>query len=244
MNDRVVSVGSKLRIRSGQTLPHPSAVIFDLDGTLVDTVRTRIEAWHRALKEGAIPVVEAYLATLIGSDGKFLARNVAEAAGLNLTDDQAEVIDRRSGEIYEVLNLDPRPLPFAKDLLASLDARNIRWAIATSSRREQASASVNALALARPPQIIDASHVAQAKPAPDLLLHAARALNTPPSRCWYLGDSTWDMRAAVSARMVAIGVTSGSAVGIRELTIAGATIVCDTLWDVISILSESTTREP
>ena len=103
------------------------------------------------------------------------------------------------------------------------------WAIATSSRAEQVASSVGALGLTTPPRIIDGSAVAHAKPAPDLLLLAARQLGADPERCWYVGDSTWDMRAAVAAGMLAIGVTAGAAAGADELYAAGAAIVLETL---------------
>ena len=110
-----------------------------------------------------------------------------------------------------------------------LDAAGVPWAIATSSRAAQVAASVAALGLAAPPRIIDGSTVARAKPAPDLLLLAARQLGADPERSWYVGDSTWDMRAAVAAGMRAIGVTAGAAVGADELRAAGAAIVLETL---------------
>lgn len=95
------------------------------------------------------------------------------------------------------------------------------WAIATSSRSEQVGASVNALRLPRPPLIVDGSNVEHAKPAPDLLLLAAQRLATPTRRCWYVGDSTWDMEAARAASMVGIGMAYG-AVPAAALSRAGA----------------------
>ena len=61
--------------------------------------------------------------------------------------------------------------------------------------------------------IVDGSHVKHAKPAPDLLLLAAEKLETPASACWYVGDSTWDMRAANAADMIAVGVPYGAVSG-------------------------------
>src|SRR5207253_9769896 len=85
-------------------LPLPGAVVFDLDGTLVDTVDTRIRAWERALEEAGLPTTRERLAPLIGIDGKRLASEVAALAGKPIPDAVAEEIDRRSGEIYERLN--------------------------------------------------------------------------------------------------------------------------------------------
>lgn len=207
----------------------PAAVVFDLDGTLVDTVVARIDAWETVFGEFGIPVVRSRLEPMIGMDGRRLAADVAAAAGTPIDAAAAEVIDRRAGALFDQLNRDPRPLPGARDALARLDAAKMSWAIATSSRAEQVVASVAALRLDHDPRIVDGSSVERAKPAPDLLLLAARQLGAKPEECWYVGDSTWDMQAAVAARMVAIGVLAGAAVGAEALREAGATAVLDTL---------------
>jgi HAD superfamily hydrolase (TIGR01509 family) len=210
----------------------PTAWIFDLDGTLVDTVETRIVAWLRTFEEQRIPANRALVAGLIGSDGRRLARIVAEAAGQTLDSIREEEIDRRAGEIYSELNLDPKTLPGALELLQTLDESGRRWAIATSSRREQVDASIKALARSRRPIVIDGSSVDRAKPAPDLLLFAARELGVEPSRCCYVGDAIWDMQAAVAAGMPAIGVVSGSATDV-ELARAGALFTVKDLTELI-----------
>jgi HAD superfamily hydrolase (TIGR01509 family) len=210
----------------------PAALIFDLDGTLVDTVQTRIRAWLQVFAEVGIGTDADRVAPLIGSDGRYLARRVADTAGAPIDDDRAEAIDRRAGEIYGQLNLDPQPLPGARELLIRLDERGQPWAIATSSRRDQVAASVAALRLPREPTIVDGSHVEHAKPAPDLLLLAARELGVEPTESWYVGDSTWDMLAAVAAGMTAIGVTTGSA-SAEELWRAGASQVLGSLGELI-----------
>jgi N-acetyl-D-muramate 6-phosphate phosphatase len=213
--------------------PLPAAVLFDLDGTLVDTVDTRIAAWLRSLEDAGLPTSREQLAPLIGLDGKRLAKEVAAVAGAPIDEARAEEIDDLSGETYEQLNRSPRPLPGVRRLVEAIEARHISWAIATSSRKAQVATSVGALGLAAEPTIVDASHVEHAKPEPDLLLLAARELGVDPGRCWYVGDSTWDMVSAVAAGMVAIGVTAGSAVDSLALTGAGAAAVVETL-DVLT----------
>jgi HAD superfamily hydrolase (TIGR01509 family) len=213
----------------------PDAIVFDLDGTLVDTVETRIVAWLRTFEEVGIPADRERVAKLIGSDGRRLAIVVAEAAGQPIDAERAEAIDRRAGEIYSRLNTDPRPLPGATDLLRALDERRIPWAIATSSRREQVGASIDALNLARRPTILDGSQVENAKPAPDLLLAASRELRVEPARCWYVGDAIWDMQAAGAAGMPGVGVVSGSAT-FEELKDAGAQLIVESLTQLIPLL--------
>ena len=209
----------------------PEAVIFDLDGTLVDTVQRRIEAWLQVFEEAGIPATRGAVSPLIGADGKALARRISQQAGRSLDDDEVEEIDRRSGEIYQALNVDPRPLPGARELAAALERAGIAWAIGTSSRREQVRASVDALQLGHEPTIVDGSHVKHAKPEPDLLLMAADQLNADPRRTWYVGDSTFDMEAAVAAGMHPIGVTTGSA-NAEALRLAGGAEVVQSLRDI------------
>jgi HAD superfamily hydrolase (TIGR01509 family) len=217
-------------------LPLPRAVLFDLDGTLVDSVEIRISAWEQTLAAAGLATDRATLAPLIGLDGKRLAREIAALAGAPIDDARSEEIDRASGETYERLNTAPRPLPGIGPLIAELERRGITWAIATSSRQEQVATSVDALGLAREPTIVDASHVKHAKPEPDLLLLAAEQLGVDPAACWYVGDSTWDMVSAVAAGMLAIGVTAGSAVDTATLAGAGAAAVVDTLDDLAQAL--------
>jgi HAD superfamily hydrolase (TIGR01509 family) len=213
-------------------IPLPDAVLFDLDGTLVDTVETRIEAWTQALGEAGFLAGRDRLAPLIGLDGRRLAREIAALAGRPIDEARSEVIDRRSGEIYAALNDAPRALPGVHELVGELERRHIVWAIATSSRKEQVAGSVAALSLEREPMIVDASHVKHAKPEPDLLLLAAKQVGVEPSSCWYVGDSTWDMVSAVAAGMIAVGVTAGSAADAAVLEGAGAAAVVETLEDL------------
>jgi HAD superfamily hydrolase (TIGR01509 family) len=212
-------------------VPDPGGMLFDLDGTLVDTVNIRIEAWMRTFAEIGFPAERKHVAGLIGADGKRLAMEVAAIGGRRLSDDRAQAVDRRAGEIFSELNRDPRPLPGVVELLLALDTAGMPWAIATSSRREQVSTSVDALGLPRLPTIVDGSHVAQAKPAPDLLLYAAEQLDLPTSRCWYVGDATWDMRAARAASMVGVGIATG-AVTMDALRAAGARLAFPTMREL------------
>jgi HAD superfamily hydrolase (TIGR01509 family) len=222
--------------RSVRDLPMPEAVLFDLDGTLVDTVATRIEAWLEALAEASLTADKDQLAPLIGLDGKRLAREIAALAGQPIDEARSEEIDRRSGEIYARLNHSPRPLPGVRRLVDTIEKRGIPWAIATSSRKEQVAASVAALGLPDEPRIVDASNVKHAKPEPDLLLLAAKQVGVEPARCWYVGDSTWDMVSAVAAGMIAIGVFAGSAVDPGVLEGAGAATVVPTLDEIADAL--------
>ena len=217
------------------SLPRPGAVVCDLDGTLVDTVATRIRAWRQTFREFGIPADRDHVASLIGSDGKWLAEQVAARAGRELSAPEAETIDRRAGEIYGELNTDPRVLPGVLAFTAALRSAAIPWAIATSSRPEQVSHSVAALGLPELPVVVDGMQVSRAKPAPDLLLAAADALGMRPQVCWCVGDSQWDVRAATAARMIPVGVATGSATR-EDLLADGARVVVDRLDELVDAL--------
>lgn len=174
--------------------------------------------------EVGIPADREHVARLIGADGRRLAREVADVGKRHINDGRAEAIDKRSGEIFNEINTTPRPIAGARQLLLALSRTSLPWGIATSSRPEQVRASVDALKLPKDPRIIDGSHVEHAKPAPDLLLLSAAKLKVATDRCWYVGDSTWDMLAARAAGMIGIGVPYGAVAG-SDLITAGAKVV-------------------
>jgi beta-phosphoglucomutase-like phosphatase (HAD superfamily) len=220
----------------GTLPPRPGAVICDLDGTLVDTVPTRIDAWLRTFAEFGIDAERDHVASLIGSDGKWLARQVVERTGGELAPDRAEAIDQRAGAIYGELNTDPRPLPGVAGFLSALAEAGMTWAIATSSRPDQVRASVTALGLDPWPIVVDGLAVEQAKPEPDLLFAAAERLEVPPGLCWCVGDSRWDVLAAMAAGMAPIAVATGAS-SVAELGAFGAITVVERLDQLIPYLA-------
>jgi HAD superfamily hydrolase (TIGR01509 family) len=225
-------------------LPRPDGLIFDLDGTLVDTVQMRIDGWVEALGDVGLATTSDDVGPMIGMDGKRLAREVAEKAGRTLSEDEVEAIDHAAGEAFDRRNREPEPLPGLEEALAAIELCGAKWVIATSSRAAQVRGSVAALGLHSEPDIVDGGHVEHAKPAPDLLLLAARRLGAAPERCWAVGDSTWDARAAVAAGMSAVCITAGSAVSVGELLAAGAAVVVPTLAELARLLEEACVAPP
>jgi HAD superfamily hydrolase (TIGR01509 family) len=220
-------------------LPRPDGLIFDLDGTLVDTVQKRIDGWVEALGAAGLATSAAEIGPMIGMDGKRLAREIAEQAGRSVSEDEVEAIDHAAGEAFDRRNLEPEPLPGLDETLAAIEMCAAKWVIATSSRAAQVRGSVSALELGSEPDIVDGSQVEHAKPAPDLLLLAAQRLGVDPERCWAIGDSTWDARAAVAAGMRAVCVTAGSAVSVGDLLAAGASVVVPTLAELADLIQEA-----
>ena len=224
-------------------LPRPDGLIFDLDGTLVDTVGNRIDGWVEALGAAGMETTADVIAPMIGMDGRRLAREIAAGAGRELSDHELEEIDKAAGAAFDARNVSPRPLPGLASVLDLAGHAGIPWVIATSSRKEQVTVSVAALGLREEPTIVDGSHVKHAKPAPDLLLLAAERLGVAPERCWAIGDSTWDMRAAVAGGITAVGVTAGSAVSADDLYEAGAATVVESLADLADNLAKGTSGD-
>jgi HAD superfamily hydrolase (TIGR01509 family) len=220
-------------------LPRPEGLIFDLDGTLVDTVRARIDGWVEALGKFGLEASAQDIAPMIGMDGKRLAMEIGQRAGRSLSEDETEAIDHAAGAAFDERNHEPRPLPGLTDALAAIERCSARWVIATSSRAQQVKGSVAALHLERPPDIVDGSHVEHAKPEPDLLLLAAKRLGVEPGRCWAVGDSTWDAKAAVAAGMTAICTIAGSAVAEERLIEAGAAAVVPTLGELADLIDRA-----
>ena len=213
----------------------PRAIIFDLDGTLVDTVGTRVDSWMAVFPKHGIDADPGFLAPLMGSDGKYLARMTAEHYGVELQPGEDARIDIEAGDEFRVLNAHPRPLPAVHDLLEALTDSGMPWAVATSSLPDDARESVESLKLRSMPLICDGADVEHAKPAPDLLLKAAGLLDVEPAETWYVGDSRWDMVASKAADMRAIAVLTGATT--RESLIeAGADVIYPTLAEFMADL--------
>ncbi|MGH2935463.1 MAG: HAD family hydrolase [Gaiellaceae bacterium] len=197
------------------------ALIFDLDGTLIDTVYAHVFAWQRALDEAEMPIDGWRIHRRIGMSGGLFARAVAREVGRELPLEQAEAVQRRHGEIFRELLPVRRPLPGAVELLAELRARGIVHGIATSGRRPEIDASLEALGVGSETVVVERGAVARAKPEPDLFLACQEALGVDAGDCYVVGDAVWDLLAARRARMLSIGLLSGG-YGADELLSAGA----------------------
>ena len=215
----------------------PLALIFDLDGTLIDTVYAHVFAWQRALDEARLPIEGWRIHRRIGMSGGLFARAVAREAGRELTPDEEEAVQRRHGEIFRELLPERRPLPGAVELLGELRRRGIVHGIATSGRRPEIDASLEALGVGEETVVVERGNVARAKPAPDLFLACQEALGVEPGDCYVVGDAVWDLLAARRARMLSIGLLSGG-YGADELLGAGAFRVYDDTADLYRSLDE------
>jgi HAD superfamily hydrolase (TIGR01509 family) len=197
------------------------ALIFDLDGTLVDTVYAHVFAWQRALAEAALPIDGWKIHRRIGMSGGLFTRAVAREVGRPLTEGEADAIQARHGELFRELLPERRPLPGAVGLLADLRELGIAYGIATSGRRPEIDLSLDALGVGDDAVVIERGRVQRAKPEPDLFLACAEQLRVPADECFVVGDAVWDLLAARRAHMLSIGLLSGG-YGEDELIRAGA----------------------
>jgi len=197
------------------------ALIFDLDGTLVDTVYAHVLAWQRALAEVDLQIESWKIHRRIGMSGGLFARAVAREVGRPLTPEEVNAIQLRHGELYRELLPQRRPLPGAVKLLAELRESGIAHGIATSGRRPEIDASLDALGVGSDTVVVERGRVQRAKPEPDLFLSCSEQLGVPPDECYVVGDAVWDLLAARRAQMLSIGLLSGG-YGEDELIRAGA----------------------
>jgi HAD superfamily hydrolase (TIGR01509 family) len=197
------------------------ALIFDLDGTLIDTVYAHVFAWQKALDEAGMPIDGWRIHRRIGMSGGLFTRAVAREVGHPLTPEQAEALQRRHGELFRQLLPARRPLPGAVELLEHLRAEGVPHGIATSGRRPEIDASLAVLKVPERTIVVERGHVSRAKPAPDLFLACQQRLGVPAQDCYVVGDAVWDLLAARRAGMLSVGVLSGG-YGEDELIRAGA----------------------
>jgi HAD superfamily hydrolase (TIGR01549 family) len=197
------------------------ALIFDLDGTLVDTVYAHVFAWQRALQERDMAVDGWKIHRRVGMSGGLFARALARELGREITEDEAEAIQRRHGEVFRELLPVRRPLPGAIELLEELRERGITHGIATSGRRPEIDRSLDALGVPEGTVVVERGEVRRAKPEPDLFEECARRLGVHARDCYVVGDAVWDLLAARRARMLSVGLLTGG-YGSDELERAGA----------------------
>jgi HAD superfamily hydrolase (TIGR01509 family) len=212
--------------------------LFDLDGTLVDSVYQHVLAWKEAFDIEGIELSVWRIHRKIGMSGGLFTNQLFREVGREIEDERTERLQALHAKAYRRLGGHIRPLPGARELLAWLDKAGLRWAIATSGRME--TASVNLTALGVNPAIspvVTRDQVKYAKPDPDLFVAAAERLGAPIESAVVVGDSIWDMLAAARCRALGVGLLSGG-YGARELQEATAFRVYQDPADMLDHIDE------
>ena len=213
------------------------AFLFDLDGTLVDSVYQHVLAWREALEAGGIHLAVWRIHRQIGMSGGLFVNALARETGHSLSAEQSERIHQVHGEAFKRYSSQVRALPGAQELLKYLTKAGVPWAIATSGRFESARLSLDMLEVGDDVPIITRDMVSHAKPDPDLFLAAAEKLGVSIDDSVVIGDSIWDLLAARRARALGVGLLSGG-YGREELERAGAYRVYNDPADLLRHLDE------
>jgi len=213
------------------------AFLFDLDGTLVDSVYQHVLAWREALEQAGIELAVWRIHRRIGMSGGLFLDALGRETGRRLSAEDVTRIQQTHATAFKREVSTVRPLPGAVELLAYLSRSRVPWAIATSGRLASARPLLEMLRVAPDVPVITRDQVEHAKPDPDLFLAAAAQLDVPADEAVVVGDSVWDLLAARRARALGVGLLSGG-YGQDELELAGAYRVYQDPADLLRHLDE------
>jgi len=215
-----------------------SVFLFDLDGTLVDSVYQHVVAWAEALDAEGVELSIWRIHRKIGMSGGLFVDQFLRETGLTITPELLARLRDRHAAAYNRNIPAVKPLPGARELLAALTDSGIPWGIATSGRIATAKPNLDALGVDPAKHVvITRDMVRYAKPDPDLFLTAAEKLGQPIENCVVVGDSIWDMLAARRCRALGVGLLSGG-YGQDELERSGAVRVYEDPSDLLKHLDE------
>jgi HAD superfamily hydrolase (TIGR01509 family) len=200
--------------------PTPS-FLFDLDGTLIDSVYQHVIAWRYALSDLGIDLSVWRIHRRIGMSGGLFVSALLRETGLSLSQADIDLLQQAHATQYLAQMDSVTALPGARELLGTLTEAGVRWAIATSGYAATARPALALLGLPEDTPMVTRDLVRHAKPDPDLFLAAAAVLGVEPRYAMVVGDSVWDLLAARRAGTLGIGVMSGG-YGREELERAGA----------------------
>lgn len=213
------------------------AFLFDLDGTLVDSVYQHVLAWQIALEDVGIALSVWRIHRRIGMSGGLFINALLRETEMRVTPEQMDRIQERHASAYQELAPRVRPLPGARALLATLTEAGVPWGIATSGRWQVAGPVLATLDVPEGAPIVTRDQVRHAKPDPDLFLACAERLGVPIEASVVVGDSIWDLLAARRARALGVGLLSGG-YGRAELETAGAYRVYEDPADLLLRIDE------
>ena len=212
--------------------------LFDLDGTLVDSVYQHVAAWQQALHAADVELSVWRIHRRIGMSGGLFAEMLRREIDREITPALLEKLRADHAAAYIGMRKWVRPLPGAVRLLEHLRRVGIPFAIATSGRMITAKYNLEALGVdADTTVVVTRDDVRRGKPDPDLFVAAAERLGVDVEASVIVGDSIWDMLAARRARGLGVGLLSGG-YGEDELERSGAIRVYDDPADLLRHIDE------
>ena len=221
---------------------HP-AFLFDLDGTLIDSVYQHVVAWREAMEEVGINLEVWKIHRRIGMSGGLFVSALARELERPLDRETLEALPQAHADAYIRHYDSVRPLPGASELLETLSELRVPWAIATSGAERYARLGVALLGLPDDTPLVTRDQDRYAKPDPDLFLTAAELIGVDIRDSIVVGDSVWDLLAARRARALGIGLLSGG-YGREELIYSGAYRVYEDPKDLLAHVDEVGVRRP
>lgn len=214
-----------------------TAFLFDLDGTLIDSVYQHVLSWREALEARGIQLSVWRIHRRIGMSGGLFTQALLRETGLPLSPELVAELQQGHAEAYLRRIDQVRPLPGAQALIDHLTDAGVPWAVATSGRQASAAAARRYLQIPEAVPVVTRDDVQHAKPDPDLFVEAARRLGADITDAVVVGDSVWDLLAARRARALGVGLLSGG-YGEDELVRAGAYRVYADPADLLAHLDE------
>jgi HAD superfamily hydrolase (TIGR01509 family) len=221
----------------------PQAVIFDVDGTLVDSVDLHARCWREALARFGKDVALADVRHQIGKGGDqlipvFLSPGEVRRDG--------EALDRLRADLWRSAYMHRvRPLPLARELVLAVRAGGSRVALASSGQSDEVEWNRRLLGL--DPALLDGATTSddaeRSKPHPDIFAAALRRTGVPAASAVAVGDSPWDALSAGRAGIATVGVLSGGFAA-EELRGAGCVAVYRDPADLLARLDASPLRRP
>ena len=201
--------------------PPVPAFLFDLDGTLIDSVYQNVIAWRNALAKLDIDLSVWRIHRRIGMSGGLFVSALLRETGRSLSKQDIDRLQHAHAAEYRAMMDSVTALPGARDLLGTLTEAGVPWAIATSGYAATARPALALLGLPDDTPMVTRDMVRRAKPDPDLFIAAAAMIGVDPAQAWVVGDSVWELLAARRAGALGIGLLSGG-YGREELERAGA----------------------
>ncbi|HZA10002.1 HAD family hydrolase [Mycobacterium sp.] len=209
------------------------AVLFDIDGTLVDSNYLHVHTWFRAFSEVGIPVEAWRIHRSIGMDGSTLVKSLSG----NADDETRQQAKNLHSRYYQQTASLLRRLPGAREVLQAIVDRGLQVVLATSAPEDELSmlrAVLGSDELVS--EVTSAEDVDTAKPKPDIIEVALDRAGVTAERAVYVGDTVWDAEACTRAGVPSIGVLTGG-VSRAELEKAGASMVFEDVGQVAENLA-------
>jgi HAD superfamily hydrolase (TIGR01509 family) len=198
-----------------------AGIIFDLDGTLVDSVYQHVAAWHAAFRRNRIPAAQWKIHRAIGMSGRQFLPKLLRDEGHPHSKSLVSRLEAAHTNVFRRMIPAIEPLPGATELLKVLKRRSIPFAVATSGDARQTKSLLRRVIDDIEFPVVTAEDVQIAKPAPDLFELAASKLEKTANDCFIVGDSVWDVLAGRRMNASVVALRSGGFDG-HELQESGA----------------------